>query len=264
MQKTIYQAKHQDLKQHITDYWHITFSESTPALKLPPLGMPVMLFQYGEESDFYNLEQIKTSSIIVGQFSKHMVVNPTPKTRILGVNFKPYGLYNLFGISPKTLFNTGVPLNTLFPKEEIGKIEVKLKNGIQIESVIDDIERMLLSNKKEVQNHNLLDSITDKIIARKGIIDQSEILNGKINARTLQRYFSKTIGISCKMFCRILRHKYILELIYQNPEMRWDDPLFLEYYYDFSHFRKDFITFSQTKPVDFKSIMNNFTKSLLE
>ncbi|TCO08049.1 DUF6597 domain-containing transcriptional factor [Natronoflexus pectinivorans] len=173
MQKNIYQPKNQQLKPYISDYWEINFCGVSTSLKLPPLGMPVMLFQYGEESDFYNLEKIQTSSIIVGQFSKHMVVNPTPKTRILGVNFKPYGLYNLFGKSPKPLFNTGFPSDTLFPKEEIGKIEEKLNDGVLIDKVIEEIETMFLAHKKEVTKHSLLDDITDKIIERKGIIEQS-------------------------------------------------------------------------------------------
>jgi hypothetical protein len=54
-----------------------------------------------------------------------------------------------------------------------------------------------------------------------------------------------------------------MELLYKNPEMKWSDMQLNGFYYDFSHFTKDFTLFSALTPKQYLPIKNSFAAALL-
>lgn len=183
--------------------------------------------------------------------------------KLLGINFKPYGLYNLLGISPYSFMNSGVESRFFWGEENVNRISQTLKtNGI--ENGITEIESLLLTyQNKYVKSQPYFDEIVDKMEAENGLMNCRDILYKSVSIRTFQRYFREVIGISPKLFCQVLRHKYILELLYQNPEIKWSDIQLNGFYYDFAHFTKDFTHFSGLTPKKYLPLKNSFAATLL-
>ncbi len=267
MTKTVYQVQNVELKAFIEDYYCIDFDilpADVPAMKVPPMGFPVCQFHFGEEVNFYQHKHFHNQSLLVGQLTQHVMLYPQKGVRMFGINFKPYGMYNLLDFSPIAIQNSAIESAAIFGQQAIDEITTTLKTA-SIDIAIEKIERLLaqyISDKS--RKHSYYDALVDEMVALNGLVQPLSLIGNNGTARTLQRYFNEVIGVSPKLFCQILRHKYILSLMYANPQLSWSDLLLNGYYYDFAHFSKDFIHFTQMPPHKYLNIKNDFVEHLLK
>ncbi len=254
------------LKDYINDYYVFEFESELPnnfTFKVPPTGFPTMLFCFGNKMNFFQHKHLTNESIIVGQLSKHINLHPVTGTKIFGVNFKPYGFYNLFNKSLKDLKNSAIESSVIFDGESITFIEELLTKNCPINDVIYSIESLLLFHKKEAVKNDFFDGIVDEIVKMNGLADPFQMATKNASIRSFQRYFNEVIGINPKVFCQVLRHKFILQLLYMNPDLKWNELILGGYYYDYSHFQKDFLKFTDVKPIDYLPYINPFAQKLL-
>ncbi len=255
-----------ELHPFISNYYLFEFSNETAEsirFKVPPTGFPTLLFCYGNKINFFQHKHLTNESIIVGQLSKHVNLYPVDGTKLFGVNFKPYGFYNLTGVSLKGLVNGAIESTAIFPEAEIEAIDNCFQLSPNRTECMGSLEALLLKTRVCVRNNNFLDRIVDEILERNGLIDPYSLTHGKISARSFQRYFNEVIGINPKLFCQILRHKFILQQLYENPGLTWNEMVHNGYYYDYSHFQKDFIKFTGVKPFEYLQLKNPFAGKLL-
>ncbi|MCK9255069.1 MAG: AraC family transcriptional regulator [Bacteroidales bacterium] len=266
--RTILEIKNENLKPYIYDYWvYITTGETHlfSAITTPPLGYPTIQFVLGNYKGFYQLKNKNIKSLITGQYARHVTLSPSSKMGLIIVNFKPYGFYNFFGKTPPSGKQDTIEGAVFFGEESINNIVEKMSNSKNRNDLIDYLEGFLLENqKKNIKKHDFFDSLVDDIYDKNGLINLDLLINGKFSIRTLQRYFSKVIGISPKTFSRILRHKYIIQLMYTNPEITWNDLSFQGYYFDQSHFIKDFNDFTKFKPTDYNCLKTSVISELFK
>lgn len=267
MNNTLNNIQNQQLRPYIKHYFVLDFSslpQESIEHKVPPTGFPVLQFHFGENTNYYRHKHFTNQSLFIGQCSRHILLYPIRGMKLFGVNFKPYGLYNLFGLSPYSFMNSGIESSLFFGEENINRISQTLKTD-GIEKGIAEIEALLLAyQNKSVKPQPYFDELVDKMETQNGLINQQDILDKNVSVRTLQRYFKEVIGISPKLFCQILRHKYIMELLYENQEIKWSDMQLNGFYYDFAHFTKDFIHFSGLTPKKYLPLKNNFAAALLK
>ncbi|MCC5930314.1 MAG: AraC family transcriptional regulator [Cyclobacteriaceae bacterium] len=223
-------------------------------VNLPPLGFPVIQFHYGLISDFYLKEEWHCHSLSIGQLTRHVTVKPASGVKLLGIDFKPYGLYNLLGISPQLLKDHAILSCKLFGEDVIARVVNQLKIPQCYETMVVVTESFLKKMAKQInrQKCHIYDEIVDLMVERKGLILLETILNEKVKLRNLQRYFKKHIGISPKQFLQVLRHKYVVKKNFAQSKIHWNDPDFDGYYYDLSHFNRDFKKFSSQMPIEYK------------
>ncbi|MGD9493042.1 MAG: DUF6597 domain-containing transcriptional factor [Bacteroidales bacterium] len=262
-----YAVQNSQLARYIKHYYVLDFSgldNEGVEVKVPPTGFPVLQFHFGSQANYYRHKHFTCQSLFIGQCSRHVMLFPTKGMKLLGVNFKPYGLYNLFGISPRNILNSGVESSAFFGMDSVNEISETLKNQ-GIEKGIAELEKLLISHQNNsVKKQPFFDEIVDRIELKNGLIDYSELINKSVSVRTIQRYFREVIGISPKLFCQVLRHKFILGLLYKNPEINWSDLQLNGFYYDFAHFSKDFTNFSGLTPRQYLPIRNSFAATLLK
>lgn len=264
---TLYNIQNPQLIPYVKHYFVVDFSalaQEKIEVKVPPVGFPVLQFHFGAKTDYYHHKHFTDQSLFIGQCSRHILLYPSRGMKLLGVNFKPYGLYNLFGISPYGFMNSGVESKVLFGEENVNRISKTLKVDGTEKGIAETESLLLAFQNKNVKSQPYFDGLVDKIEAENGLMNCAELLDKNISVRTLQRYFKEVVGISPKLFCQILRHKYIMKLLYENPEIKWCDMQLNGFYYDFSHFTKDFILFSGLTPKKYLPIKNSFAASLLD
>lgn len=262
----IHQIRNPFLKKDLQHYFVLDFGKSPQLpdeIRIPPLGFPVIQFHFGEDANFYRHKHFTSQSIIIGQCSRHIILYPSKEIKIIGINFKPYGLYNLLGISPRQIINSCIESSLFFGKKNVETISMLLKTE-HIEVAIPEIENLLLNHQnKKTKQYNLFDSIVDTLVKENGLINYTNLLGNKVSVRTFQRYFSEVIGISPKLFTQVLRHKYIMTLLYDNPKMSWNNMLLNGFYYDYAHFTKDITHFSGLTPKQYLPFKNNIASALI-
>lgn len=266
MNRKILPVKTEKLKKYITDYYIVEFtSDFNEPMLVPPLGFPVIHFHYGENGNFYNYQNTPNESVLIGQLTKHYLISPHKGLKMIGINFKPYGLYNLLGIKPKELTDACIESKHVFGEKTVFEIRQQLID-LNNEEKVEIIEGLMIGYIEKTKNTQffIYDEMVDLMVEKNGMISIKEVVNNKISTRTLERYFSKVIGISPKLFCQILRHKLIMQLTYENQEFNWQDAIFLGYYHDHSHLSRDFEKFSNIKPTHYLNAKNHFSDLLLK
>ncbi len=263
----IYPVQNLLLENYISHYYILDFDDlqqDNIEVKVPPLGFPVLQFHFGINANYYQHKHFSNQSIFIGQCTRHVILYPAKAMKIIGVNFKPYGLYNLLGVSPHFIQNSGLESVAIFGNDKVEFITGVLKKE-GVERGIFEIEKLLLAHQSNsIKQQKYFDQIVDKMIQVNGLVNYTDILDKSITIRTFQRYFKEVIGVSPKLFCQILRHKYILSLLYLNPELKWSDLLLNGYYFDFAHFTKDFTLFSALTPQKYLRVKNKLASFLLE
>ncbi len=241
------------LSHYINDYSLIEFSatDTLEPIHMPPLGCPVLLFCVSPNNVFYTHTTLTNESVVVGQLTQYTILHPAIGTKIFGVNFKPYGFYNLFGVSLKTSRNDGFPMYVLFGTADVQEIYNMLDGKEAIQDIILKVETLILKRQRKVVSSCLFDSLVDIMVQKNGLVSPNALLPGKKMERSMQRYFAKVIGVNPKTFCKIYRHKFILNYLYENPSCVWNDVVFEGFYYDYSHFHRDFKKISHSTPISF-------------
>lgn len=261
-----YCVHNQQLADYVKNYSVLDFSDlprEGAGVRVPPMGFPVLQFHFGDAANFYRHKNFTSQSVFIGQCSRHIMLFPSPGVKLIGVNFKPYGLYNLLGIAPHAFQNSGVESAVFFGNENVESITCTLREG-GVDAGISGIEDLLLRYKNtQITAHPHFDSVVDLFEKENGLVNYAEYLGKNISRRTFQRYFKEVIGISPKLFCQLLRHKYIMELLYKNPEMKWSDLQLNGFYYDFAHFTKDFSLFAGLSPKQYLPLKNSFASALM-
>lgn len=135
--------------------------------------------------------------MIIGQIIDYVTLTPSAGIKILGVNFKPFGFYNLFSLSPLPLQNTLIHAKNLFGIDNTGLTLSQMKSA-QADTELILLASNLLKNhaKKFKQTENqLFDKIVRTIINKNGPVKINDIVQGNSNIRALQRHFRQHIGI---------------------------------------------------------------------
>ncbi len=267
--KIAYTVQHPFLKDFIIDYWvcgfHKSLNDSIAFDVGPPSGYPIIHFLIDGKSFSYNEKKQSYQIAVMGQLLSHFALCRQPEVKVLCINFKPYGLYNLYGIPTNVLTNTIICGTNIFEKNKINELYKKLSSVTNHEEIIQLIEHFLWDNrKKNIRFRLYFDSLVDEIHCREGIVDDIRLLLPKqFCARTFQLYFNEVVGCSPKHFSRILRHKCLLKSMFQNPNFEWKSLVSEGMFYDFSHFSRDFQLFSGCPPHEYLKKENELARQIV-
>lgn len=225
--------------------------------KVLPYGYPEIGFIYGDDYRFYyseNRSEIMPKSFVAGQFCQPYYLQPTGVTGVIAIKFKPNGLFELFQM-PMTLFTNKIIDFTEIAGEEARIITQQIitnpPNNRRIEIIEEYLMKKLLSRKSHL---DYMQRTVSLILENIGNITVKELAAKlHISDRQIERKFKEQIGISPKMFSRLIRINYVFKLLRTNPDLEWQDVIYLCGYYDQAHFIRDFKEIAGESPNVFLS-----------
>lgn len=275
--KQIFSTCNPILKDHIHSYWTMNGDEEQDEINIietvcnnyttelmAPGGFPTMVFHLTKICCYYdNMIKKRCYGIIGGQLERHFNVSYKFKGDVIGINFLPYGLYNLLGIKPIEIRNKIIPIESIFDKNEVCNLMQKIQSTDSIEDIISFIESFLLKYKHTHIKYQLyFDNFVDKIIEANGIVELGSLLNNTTLLRSFQRYFHEVIGTSPKQFCLLNKHIYVLKNIFKHPDKSISNIITDCEYYDFSHFNKEFKRFTNMGIKQYLELNNELTRAM--
>ncbi len=170
---------------------------------------------------------------------------------MIKVAFHPTGTYRLLGANMQQTVNTGLDATDFWgndvteileairetPFEDIAAliisfIEKKFDQKIRPEEPIDDVAIQMLD---PLQDHTLEEW------AKKACL----------SLRQFERSFVQRVGISPKLFIRIVRFEHAMKIKNQYPDKSWSMIALECGYTDSSHILKDFKSFADFPPSEF-------------
>lgn len=258
------------LFNYVECYWVFQASSiiESSLEKLIPGGRTEMIFNFGNPMQFLMTKDslngcTVTDVHVMGQRSQIFYTKQNGHTNLLGVRFKPGGFSAFTKISAVAL------LNQVFPAEDILDIVVKgWKTRLQEKKI--NAERIYLLDQLMV---TLIKDITKEwtdcnkvidTIRNSNFISVSALCNEKGSYyKKLERDFLKYVGYTPKQYYKIVRFNKAIRQIQLN-ENSLTSICYDCYYYDQSHFIKDFRQFTGNTPKHFQVESNSITDLLIK
>ncbi len=199
------------------------------------------------------------------QTNPRTICSPTTDTGTIGVELTPKGLYRFFNLSMHEITDRIYSFEDLF-----GAWGVRLQNSIgNIETAGEKIAflqtALVYLLRGNTKNYALLDYTIDLITQSDGMIRIQELASKTgYSKRYLDILFKEHIGLSPKSLASILRFQNIYQSLAQEHATSFLNNNLYAYYYDQSHFIKEFRRFTGYSPQKYSELATEFSRAFYQ
>lgn len=188
-----------------------------------------------------------TSVVIGPQFSR-VNIRVEKKLSAIRVDFLPGGLYRMLGIPMHELFDGGFDALHFFGTE-MKSINEQLKNTADLAEGKNVVEKFLLTQVKDLKQVLPFDSAIQVLLNHNGDIAIEKIASlSCLSLKQFERKCKERIGMTPKLYARILRFSKAYRLREAFPHLSWTKIAFDAGYYDQMHMIRDFKIFAGVNP----------------
>ena len=169
---------------------------------------------------------------------------------MVGIAFCPAGFFKLFGVPMAAFTDQRIDLKVVLGNEAV-LLENQILESSTHQQRINTIEQFLRNKLCRTSIRiDVVDNALSTILQRRGILSINQLSDDLcISPRQVRRRFTEKVGISPKLFSRIVRFNYISGL-FSTAKASWTDMVQEGEYYDQAHFIRDFCDFSGRKPTE--------------
>lgn len=222
----------------------------------------VIPFKNGLCGRFHNWSHFskENSMTLIGVSDMPAIVeteNDSPSGTI-GVEFSPLGAYRFFSIPLGEIKNKIYPLTDVLGSAA-KEIEEHISNTEAIIEKINILQYFLIRQLNLSGKDMIFDHCIQKIIHNTGRVFVHELEKETgYSSRWLNTKFNDKIGVSPKNLSSIIRFQQFYKTWANSNEKAFFKKSFYDYYYDQSHFIKDFKRFTGYSPTKFAMNENEF------
>jgi AraC-like DNA-binding protein len=213
---------------------------------------------------------------LIGKVGNHHHVSKTNKITLIGiadlpgevdiesdepaenitVEFSPIGAYRFFRLNWAELKNQIFNLSDIRTVATL-RLEAVIANAESFQQKLALIIQFLLQTFRESEPDQIFDYCVEKISSSKGRVTIKELEKQTgYSSRWLNMKFENNIGISPKNLASIIRFQQYYKAYATNALCFIQQKEFYNYYYDQSHFIKDFKRFTGFPPLKFTQHQN--------
>lgn len=226
-------------------------SEPEPVL---PDGCPEIVFNLSDH--FLRIhddhDETQPCSLIAGQITRSILIRPTGRVDLFGIRFTPSGASQIFGFAMSELTNQILDLDTLLGSVSF-ELEEKVNAARSFDARVAVFEEFALDRLATGSDLDPLAIAACEIISRTSgrstVASLVGILN--ISERQFERRFKRSVGLSPKMFARIVRFQAAVRRFQTGSAPNFLDAALEFGYFDQSHLIRDFKEFSGVTPLVF-------------
>jgi len=213
----------------------------------------------GKYKDWYHLSK-EASITLIGIADSPAIVDvedDAPHGNI-GIEFSPIGAYRFFQLRQSELKNKIFPLTDVFGKSA-QVINERIANAEPVNEKIQIIQSYLLNLLSQSEPDLILDYCLRQIENSKGLVTVTELEKKTgYSSRWLYEKFIEKVGLSPKNLSSVTGFIQFYEASAKNPTADFFKKDIYHYFYDQSHFSKDFKRFTGLSPSAFIKTDNEF------
>jgi|HubBroStandDraft_6_1064221.scaffolds.fasta_scaffold316091_1 AraC-like DNA-binding protein len=251
-----------ELSQYVECFWSRTsqpddLSDVAPDAHLVlPDGCIDIVFNFSDGAHrVWNVaEEPPPRSSVVGTMTRPLQVQTGGRVRFIGVRFKPGKSHHFVGVPAGEITNLTPALDDIWPADTRG-IEDTLSDLTRPDQQVAVLEREL---RRQARRLDSAESCIERLVAfiqtRRGDISVESLsaLAG-LTRQQIARQFNRYVGLSPKLFCRVVRFQNILAMARRQQAPDWISIALESGYYDQAHMIQDFKEFTGVNPTLFYS-----------
>ncbi len=170
----------------------------------------------------------------------------------LQIVFQPGALYRLTGIPSYELTNTFIDAEAIWGKE-IRNAHEQMSNTDDVDEAIKIAELFLIKIAQQSKRYTHgIDDIGRLILKQNQPVSINKLADKAcLSIRQFSRKFNERMGISPKVFDRIVRFENAFRMKNTHPDLDWLSIALACGYYDYQHLVKDYKEFTNLTPTGF-------------
>lgn len=249
-----YHIPRKELTFAIDSIWFQESKAASEELQYPSLQAE-MIFNIGNDFALYNPASEKFFYQKDGNING---INTCPTKKewgdghmAMGIKFRPWGLFHLFGWNAALFSSKIISLSTVFQEKDLTfSRDISLNIPSINERVVVLEEFLLKSSCIRTVPQDLLAFIED-MHATSTI--KRYLKNNKLSHSTFNAHFKRTIGIGVKEFLVMKRIQDTINDIQSNKALSLTEIAYLHGFYDQAHFIRSFSRYTGMTPLEFKN-----------
>jgi AraC-like DNA-binding protein len=187
--------------------------------------------------------------LFAGQLTRAVRVAPAGDSLIVGARLRPYGGFALLGTPQQVLTDRIVPLRDLDPAlaARLGEVATRPRGG----DFAAALDAALATAAAAPRAHAVaIAPVVTRAMERRGLVRVADLAaHAGLSPRQLERRFGEQVGLSPKLFLRILRFQEVLHALRHDVNVgSWADMALAHGFYDQAHFIRDFKSFVGESP----------------
>ncbi|MCI0712310.1 MAG: helix-turn-helix domain-containing protein [Chloroflexi bacterium] len=245
------------LSRYIQCFWQVDLQIPYRREHILPSCTVELIINFGSGFRVYDHDDPQKFDLnrrmwLVGLQTEHIINEPIAETNMIGIRFKPEGVYSFFGIPASEFQNRIVELDAVWVSEAELWREA-LYHAPTIDAKFETLEQLLC--RKLTDNNGQLDVVQfalRSLAADKGMLSIKALSDDiGISQKHLASQFKKYVGVSPKTMARLYRFQHVLHTIDPTRPIDWAQIAYEFNYYDQSHFNKEFAAFTGFSPTQY-------------
>ena len=188
-------------------------------------------------------------AVVCGPHSEFFVIDSDEQTSVIGVHFKPGGIFPFLNLPADELHNQHVGLDDLWDPVVADALRTQLLETATPDDKFRVLENALLARIRQPATHPAVAFALRYFHDIPHLAKMADV-TAKIgfSQRTFIRRFSEEVGLTPKAFCRVRRFQRVLKLVHNARDVDWTEVALSCGYFDQAHFIHDFRAFSGINP----------------
>jgi AraC-like DNA-binding protein len=236
-------------------FWSIEYDGlgDAPIEPVLPDGRPEIIFNLADRFQripTYGDVETQASAIVSGQIRKRILIRPTGRVNLFGIRFLPHAGAGLLGIGMSSLTDQVVSLESVVGGFS-GELESQIVEAATFEERVSVVETAL-GTRRYNGDLSMVAGLTQMISDSGGCMSVQELVQRTgIGERRMERMFDNYVGVSPKMFSRIVRFRGVVRSIDAADSFGMLDAALSFGYYDQAHMIHEFNEFAGTSPLGY-------------
>lgn len=245
------------LRSHVECFWFL--SDGTPVEpreieRIVPDGCTELIFHLGDPFERVTARGLErqASAFLVGQMPHFILLQPSREIETLGVRFRPAGARRFFREPASDLSGRFVALHDLWGTAAAERLQSRLHEAAGRAELLLVLERALRAALREDAGEGVVARTAERILRSEGQISVREAArHAGLSERSLERRFQDELGLTPKLFARIVRLQGALRAVGRCERPDWADVAAGCSYFDQPHLIRDFRALTGETPSEF-------------
>jgi AraC-like DNA-binding protein len=192
--------------------------------------------------------EVNPPSIIVGPSTERVNLTIGHHHLVIRVGFYAGALHRLLRISIHELYNKTCNSEDVFGGE-IEQVNEQLRNTQEYMQMKEIVEAFLLEKHKKLGRLENFDNVINQSVsANRKLTVEALASDACLSFRQFERKCKERIGLSPKLYLRLVRFSSAYRMHERHPEYSWTSIAHASGYYDQAHFIRDFKEFAGVIP----------------
>jgi AraC-like DNA-binding protein len=196
-----------------------------------------------------DLSDFSAPPLLVGMRSEHSVIETAGLQSMMGVIFRPGGTCPFFDFPADEFYHQEIPLDSIWGPAA-SRLRDRLREAVTLPERFRVLEAALLGRaKKRLELHPAVQyglAEFQQAPHIRSVLDVTR--DAGLSRRRFAQLFREQVGITPKLYCRVLRFQHIVRKLSTGAPVDWADVALAGGYCDQAHLAHEFRAFSGIAP----------------